>query len=409
MLLKNVKKLKFRLIFVLFMFSFTLGVNQVIGCTIFVKADKQTILVGNNEDYLEKGTRIWFFPEDTNSYGRVIWGFDRYLSPYQGGMNDQGLFVDINAVPHGTGWKDDPKKPNLKYECIEYILKHCGSVKDVVELNRKYDLDLGWLKFFVADADSKSAIIEWLNGKVNVIFRNGDYQVSTNYTSPKEHTEPRNQIACEILKNQRFPTIDLMRKVLAATSYDAAFGQTMYSTICDLKKKKFYLYHFHYFEEVVSFDLAKELEKGKASYEIRSLFKIRTQNEYFYHSIGPIIGAEDLKNYIDKHGIKKAILHFSKMKKIKYQPEKKYVFEEWRLRSLGLNYLQQKKIKEAIGLFKLIANEFPKSSQPYLDLGDTYLKTGSKILALENYKRALKMNPNDLKVKKVIHMLQTEK
>lgn len=382
------------------------SVNLGFGCTIFVKANKDIILVGNNEDYLEKGTRIWFFPKTSGSYGRVIWGYDRYLSPYQGGMNDQGLFVDINAIPHGANWVDDPAKPNLQGDYIEYILVHCATVEDVVNLCKKYDLDLGWIKLVIADARGKSAIIEWLNGKVNVIYRKEDYQVSTNYTSPREHTEIRNQIACEILKSQKNPSVDLMRKVLAATSYDISFGQTMYSTICDLKNRKFYLYHFHYFEEVVEFDLDEELKKGEASYRIRPLFKIRTQNEYFYHGIGPIIGAADLKERIEEDGIDKAVLHFPKMKKKKYRPESKYIFEEWRIRSLGLSYLNQKKFKESIGLFKLIAKEFPKSSQPYSDLGDAYLKAGNRKLAIINYQKVLELDPGNKKIQKILKQLK---
>jgi hypothetical protein len=369
------------------------------ACTICVKADKDIILVGNNEDYYEPLTKIWFFPESPDAYGRVIWGFDRYLHKYQGGMNDQGLFVDINAVGF-TGWVDDPEKPDLPGDYIEYILIHCASVEDVVKLFGRFDLDLGWIKLVLADAQGESAIFEWLDGKLNIIKRKGDYQVSTNYLSPKEHTEPRNQIAVQILGSQKEPSVDLIRKTLAATSYDVYFGQTLYSTICDLKSKKFYLYHFHYFEEVVTFDLKEELPKGAASYQIPSLFQIRTQNEYFFNRLGTQLGARDLSKIIQDEGIEKAIQKFYEMKE-KKRTFHQYDFPEWRLRSLGLNYLANNEVSAAIGIFKLNTELFSDSRQTYSDLADAYVRKGDKKSAIQNYQKALNIKHDDETLEKL--------
>jgi len=363
------------------------------ACTIVVKADSETILVGNNEDYYEPGTKVWFFPGSVGSYGRIIWGFDRHLYPFQGGMNDKGLFIDINAIGN-TGWKDDPQKPNLPDDYIEYILSHCATIDDVVNLFQKFDIDLGWIKLVLADAKGESAIFEFLNGELNIIERNGDYQVSTNYLSPKEHTEPRNQIASKILQSQKKPTVDLVRKALAANTYDIYFGQTLYSVICDLKSKKIYLYHFHYFEEVVTFDLGIELQKGETSYKIPSLFKIKTQNEHFFDRLNTKLGAKDLSIIIDKEGIEEAVKQFYKMKdkKISFYV---YDFPEWRFRSLGLNYLSKNRIKDAIGVFKINTEIYPESKQVYSDLADAYVKDKNIDLAIRNYQKVLKLSPND--------------
>jgi penicillin V acylase-like amidase (Ntn superfamily) len=388
-------------------FSLLIGFsNSSDACTIFVKANRDKILVGNNEDYYEPETKIWFFPKSSNFYGRVIWGYDRFLHKYQGGMNDQGLFVDINAI-NFSGWADDPQKPNLPGDYIEYILTQCATVDDVIKLTQEFDIDLGWIKLFLADAHGKSAIFEWLDGKVNVIQGKGDYQISTNYLSPNEHTEPRNQIAKKILGSQEEPTIDLIRKTLAATSYDTYFAQTMYSTICDLKNKKFYLYHFHYFEEVVTFDLNVELQKGETSYKIPSLFNIRTQNEYFFNKMGTQIGARDLRKIIDEEGINVAFQQFNEMKE-KTRTFHQYEFPEYRLRSLGLNYVSQNELKEAIGVFKLNIKIYPKSTQTYSDLADAYMKDGNKKLAIENYQKVLDFIPDDKKTLSILNKLKNQ-
>jgi penicillin V acylase-like amidase (Ntn superfamily) len=381
--------------------------NQVsMACTICVKANENLILVGNNEDYYDSETKIWFFPESLESYGRVIWGYDRYLNNYQGGMNSQGLFIDINAVEF-SGWVNDPEKPDLQGDYIEYILTHCATVDDVIKLSQEFDIDLGWIKLVVADAHGKSAIFEWLNNKVNIIERKGDFQVSTNYLSPKEDTEPRNQIASQILRSQKEPTIELIRKTLAATSYNVYFGQTLYSTICDLKNKKFYLYHFHYFEEVVIFNLMEELLKGKTSYKISSLFKIKTQNEYFFNKIGTQLGARDLSQIIDEEGIDKAIEKFYDLKEIK-RTFYKYDFPEWRMRSLGFKYLSENKLHEAIGVLKLNTELYPRSTQALSDLADAHLKDKNKKLAIENYLKVLELNPHDSITLSIINKIKNE-
>ena len=82
------------LLTVIFLLSFFFY-DVSLACTVVIKASGEAVLVGNNEDYIEPRTKIWFIPPSDKSYGYVIWGFDRYLYRSQGGMNDQGLFIDI--------------------------------------------------------------------------------------------------------------------------------------------------------------------------------------------------------------------------------------------------------------------------------------------------------------------------
>jgi hypothetical protein len=66
------------------------------ACTIFSYSQHGNVLVGNNEDvpFLPQAA-MWFVPDSTNGYGRVCFGWD---SGAQGGMNDQGLFIDCNCI-----------------------------------------------------------------------------------------------------------------------------------------------------------------------------------------------------------------------------------------------------------------------------------------------------------------------
>jgi len=373
------------------------------SCTIVVKANNEIILVGNNEDYVDPRTKIYFFEASPESFGRVYWGFDRFLYPYQGGMNDQGLFVDINSIG-SSGWKADPAKPNLQKDPIEQILESCGNVDEVVDLFQKYNIDLGWAKFVCADAMGKSAIFEFLDGELNVMHRKGDYQISTNYLSPKEHTEPRYQISEKILQSQNQPTIGLIRKTLAATAYDVgSIGQTLYSTICDLKNKKLYLYNFHYFEEVVEFDLTDELQKGDTEYKIPTLFETRSHFEYWYNHQGMQLGARDLDKIISDSGIEEGIKKFKEISDSE-TTFPKYYLPEWMFRSMGLRYLSENKLNEAVGLFKLNIELNPESKETYFDLANAYLKNEDEKSAIQILNGILR---DDHDNPKALEMLKT--
>jgi hypothetical protein len=376
------------------------------ACTIVMKSDGETVLVGNNEDFLEPRTKVWFLAATNDAHGRMIWGYDRYLYPYQGGMNEHGLFIDINAIGF-TGWRDDPEKPDLGEDYVDYILSKCATVDEVISVFHAYDIDLGWVKFVAADAKGSSVIFEWLNGGLHVVRRVGDYQISTNYLSPREPTEPRYQISDQILSSQPRPSVDLIRKVLAATSYDVDFGQTVYSTICDLKKKKVYLYNFHFFEEVVVFDVTAELAKGDASYEIPSLFEIRTHNENWFNILGTVMGARDLMEVVDEKGIDEGTEAYREMAK-QQRTFNRYFFPEWSMRSTGLQYLADGQIENAIGIFRLITEEYSESWQAFSDLATAYEQKGDRDNAILNYEKALSMNPERTEIKELLLEMRNE-
>jgi len=45
-------------------------------CTIVTMAKDGAVLAGNNEDYTEPRTKIWFIPASKEAYGRVYVRFD---------------------------------------------------------------------------------------------------------------------------------------------------------------------------------------------------------------------------------------------------------------------------------------------------------------------------------------------
>jgi len=72
----------------------------------------------------------------------------------------------------------------------------------------------------------------------------------------------------------------------------------------------------------------------------------------------------------------------------------KYSLFEDQLTVAGYDYLNQNKTNDAIKIFNLITELFPESWNAYDSLGEAYMKAGNKELAIENYEKSLKLNPN---------------
>ncbi len=73
--------------------------------------------------------------------------------------------------------------------------------------------------------------------------------------------------------------------------------------------------------------------------------------------------------------------------------------------SKGYDFLSDKKLPEAIELFKLNVFAFPKSANAFDSLGEAYLETGNKDLAIENYKKSLLLDPENMNAEEVLKSL----
>ena len=62
---------------------------------------------------------------------------------------------------------------------------------------------------------------------------------------------------------------------------------------------------------------------------------------------------------------------------------------------LGFQLLKARKTEDAYKLFKHNELQYPNSWEVYHGLGETYRQMGQKEMALTNYKKSLKLNPNN--------------
>lgn len=83
----------------------------------------------------------------------------------------------------------------------------------------------------------------------------------------------------------------------------------------------------------------------------------------------------------------------------------KYPANDERINDIGFQLLKARKTEDAYKLFKHTELQFPDSWEVYHGLGETYRMMGQKEMALTNYKKSLKLNPNNEESQRAIARL----
>lgn len=103
--------------------------------------------------------------------------------------------------------------------------------------------------------------------------------------------------------------------------------------------------------------------------------------------------AETIMNAIVEKGVASAIAQYRELKASKTASE--YDFKETELNQLGYQLLQQKKVSEAIEIFKLNVEMYPQSANVHDSLGEGYMVHGDKELSIASYKKSLELDPKN--------------
>ena len=93
-------------------------------------------------------------------------------------------------------------------------------------------------------------------------------------------------------------------------------------------------------------------------------------------------------------------------RKLKAENSPTFDFSEAELNTLGYQLLGMKRTKDAIEIFKLNVETFPKSANPYDSLGEAYLADDQKDLALANYKKAVELDPKNANALNIVKRLE---
>lgn len=263
--------------------------NSAISCTLVFRTKQGECLVANNLDCDNVFPRVWFVPGNGELYGRFCFGTDVNERIAEGGMNEWGLYIGVNALDESSAWKRDPGLPDWEeWEgwfgtgVPDGILARCKTVEEAEAVFRSHNLfTLDRVKFLLADRSGASVVVEWNASRGLVFLERGeeDFQISTNFVtskySPEEIPCYRYELARMMLEGEgEKPGIELLRDVLSATHLEFQ-TPTVLSAVCDLASGDIHLYYFHYFEKVCAFNLRDELEKGARGYLLSELVPIK--------------------------------------------------------------------------------------------------------------------------------------
>jgi hypothetical protein len=262
-------------------------ISLAFDCTTIIKVKGITVLTGFNLDYRNYVPRMWIIPASEGRYARLCFGFDENFRIAEGGLNEKGLFIAVNALNEDTGWKADPGLPDWEewpgwYETgvPDGILANCASVDEAVRIFKSYNLfTLNRVKFLIADKSGDSIVIEWSEDGLQFIERKKDYQISTNFITsnfePGQYPCSRYKVAEQILSTSADKaSVALMRSLLSATHMEFQ-TPTVFSCVCNLGSGDIFIYYFHNYEEAVKLNLFEELKKGEARHVVDSLFKVK--------------------------------------------------------------------------------------------------------------------------------------
>lgn len=373
------------------------------GCTVFFASDGTNVLAGNNEDFYNPSTRVWFLPAEEGKYGRLYFGFDDFVR--QGGMNDQGLFFDTIAAPK-LEMPHLADRERYAGDLITKAMEECATAEEAASLFRRLGpysdpTEIPSIRgaILFGDRSGRSVIIE---GDVQ-IPKKGAFQVMTNFyqSRPELGGYPcrRFEIVNQMLEGVDTYSVDLFRRALAATHLEHEVGvsnPTVYSNIYDLKRGIVSVYHFHNFENAVVLDLNEELSKGRHEYDLSSLFPSTVAAIAYESAFPPRV----LRDTMQREGIPQAKTEFRRL-----MNAKRYCPPEL-INRLGYELMGEGKMAEALAVFRLYVETHADDWNAHDSLGEAYMNSGEADLAIQSYEKSMKLNPDNANGAKMLAKLR---
>lgn len=234
-------------------------ISTMKACTIFSCARGGEVFTAANEDDMTPFTKVWYNPATKDRYASVCFGApDMQIAS---AMNEHGLFFDYAAANYDLSKfaLTNPYPGDIMWD----ILGKCKTVKEALLVLKKYDY-VSKSQVLLADKEGNSILI---NPK-GITEKKGDFQVNSNCNMINGKLSCRRpEIANEMLSGSKENNVEFLKKILDKTHQEGELN-TLYSTVCDLKKGIIYVYLFHDYHTVYTINLKSELKKG---YRIENL------------------------------------------------------------------------------------------------------------------------------------------
>lgn len=170
------------------------------ACTCFgALAKGGDVLLGRNFDWSHEATML-LFTDPSDGYASVSMVHGNWISeqPLQApywpfdGMNERGLAAGIMAVPDSTLPHDSAKVTIGSLHAIRLLLDRAADVEEGVALLQKYNIDFRGgpvVHYLLVDKGGHAALVEYVDGEVQVFRNDEPWQVATNFLVAREHPQ----------------------------------------------------------------------------------------------------------------------------------------------------------------------------------------------------------------------------
>ncbi len=383
---------KIFLVIIAVILNFPFLFQNLFSCSMVkITANGRTI-VGNNEDFGNSDTRIWFEPGIGKQFGAVYVGYGQ-LSP-EGGINEAGLVFDAFGMKSKPLKDTTGKLPIFDLDLKRKIMKECSSVEQVKVLLGRYNLYFWFHSTWVFIDKSGNYLV--VDGD-SVAGGNNRYFVQTNFRQSeikdeKEITCPRYLKAMALLKNRCEASTEYCTSIMDSVHQLS----TLYTTVYDLNAGTIDLYYFHNYSKVIRFNIKDELKKGNRVLRIPELFP-DVINPAYEGMLNLKATFDSLAFYFTAKDSARRTTIIGDLKK------RDYVIHV--MENHGYEFLRQGDIQKAIGMFNLVIEFFPQMPHGYHFLGEAYMENKQYELALANYSHSVALYPADVDGRQRIALL----
>jgi hypothetical protein len=310
-------------------------------------------------------------------------------------MNEKGLVFDAFSID-SREMKSNTTKLIPGNNMLKHIMQKCQTVDEVYRFVEKYDLTTMLISsmWIFIDPDGDYLVVE---GDVLTKGKDSKYLLSNFCPSQTPDLDkvdiPSYQNGRKLMEAKVDTTLSYL-STLSDTlhqSFPHDLGGTQYTTIYDLNEKVIHLYYYHDYSKSITIHLTEELKKTDTVLNIPDLFPNNLSGRENIQKIN------NVKDFIKKLSDPSFSIDYSKIKdeiNTKDISFLLYLFES-DINTLGYELLKEKDKTPAINIFKLNVEYFPNSWNAYDSLGDGYSADENYELAIINYKKSLKLNPNN--------------
>jgi hypothetical protein len=173
------------------------------GCSVFAALyPGGDLLLGRNFDWFNRPTLLLFtdppagyasaslvdisylgFGTEEPSWSERTRLLDAPYLPFDG-INEYGLAVGMMAVPSAQAGHDPQRVTVDSLQAMRLLLDKARSVDEAISLLEQYNIDFEEgppLHYLVADRFGSSAVVEFIDGKTNILRNEQPWQVATNF------------------------------------------------------------------------------------------------------------------------------------------------------------------------------------------------------------------------------------